>query len=146
VATTTGFIRPDSAAARQTHSTIGRPAIGRKTLRLSRVELSLAGITPAIRIVLMQESLQEKTELNRFPAGAQAVGTSIAPPQIRLSLRQNRLAADSAQFDLSSSPPYHLIQGSFIICGRRISSEPLVKADPCNPQVPGLLNRTTPAG
>jgi hypothetical protein len=40
---------------------MGRPAMGRNTLRLSRVELSRAGITPAIRIVLMQASLQEKT-------------------------------------------------------------------------------------
>jgi hypothetical protein len=60
VATTTGSINPASAAARHTHSTMGRPAISRKTLRLSRVELSRAGITPAIRIVLMQVSLQEQ--------------------------------------------------------------------------------------
>ena len=57
VATTTGSISPLAVAARQTHSTIGRPAISRSTLRLSRVELSRAGITPAMRLVLMQPSL-----------------------------------------------------------------------------------------
>jgi hypothetical protein len=59
VATTTGSIKPLLAAARHTHSTIGRPAIVRSTLRLSRVELSRAGITAAIRNVLMQASLQD---------------------------------------------------------------------------------------
>ncbi|MGD0789380.1 MAG: hypothetical protein ABR898_15480 [Terracidiphilus sp.] len=59
VATTTGSISPLAAAARHTHSTIGRPAMVRSTLRLSRVEASRAGITPAIRNVLMQASLQQ---------------------------------------------------------------------------------------
>jgi hypothetical protein len=57
-------------AARHTHSTMGRPAITRSTLRLKRVELSRAGITPAIRNVLMQASLQQQTltpHLRRFP-------------------------------------------------------------------------------
>jgi hypothetical protein len=49
VATNTVSITPLAAAARHTHSTIGRPAITRKTFRLSRVEFSRAGITPAIR-------------------------------------------------------------------------------------------------
>src|SRR5258708_15307619 len=48
VATSTGSISPLSLAARHTHSTIGRPAIARKTLRLSRVDPNRAGITPAI--------------------------------------------------------------------------------------------------
>ena len=59
VATTTGSIRPLPSAARHTHSTIGRPAISRKTLRLSRVDSSRAGITPAMRNLLMQASLQD---------------------------------------------------------------------------------------
>src|ERR1035441_3626280 len=63
VATTTGSISLLAIAARQTHSTIGRPAIVRSTLRLSRVEASRAGITPAIRNVLMQESEEHTSEL-----------------------------------------------------------------------------------
>jgi hypothetical protein len=39
---------------------MGRPAISRNTLRVNRVEASRAGITPAIRIVPMQASLQER--------------------------------------------------------------------------------------
>jgi hypothetical protein len=59
VATTTGSISPLPAAARHTHSTMGRPATSRSTFRLSRVELSRAGITAAIRNVFMQPSLQK---------------------------------------------------------------------------------------
>ncbi len=35
-------------AARHTHSTMGRPASSRRTFRLMRVEVSRAGMTPAI--------------------------------------------------------------------------------------------------
>jgi hypothetical protein len=38
---------------------MGRPATSRSTFRLSRVELSRAGITAAIRNVFMQPSLQK---------------------------------------------------------------------------------------
>ena len=65
VATTTGSISPLAAAARHTHSTIGRPAISRSTLRVSRVELSRAGITPAILYLLMQPSLHERLQQNQ---------------------------------------------------------------------------------
>jgi len=60
---------PLAAAARHTHSTMGRPAMGRSTLRVSRVEFKRAGMTPAIRNVLMQASLQQRTgaaHLQRF--------------------------------------------------------------------------------
>jgi len=67
VATTTGSISPLARAARHTHSNMGRPAMGRKTLRLSREEASRAGITPAIRNVLMQPSLQEQGGRNHLP-------------------------------------------------------------------------------
>ena len=60
VATTTGSISPLAWAARHTQSTMGRPAISRNTLRLSRVEPSRAGITAAMRNVLMQPSLQQQ--------------------------------------------------------------------------------------
>src|SRR5690242_16034680 len=60
VATTTVSIWPEVAAARQTHSTMGRPAIIRRTFRGIRVERSRAGMTPATRNVLMQASLQEQ--------------------------------------------------------------------------------------
>ena len=56
------FSKTHPAAARHTHSTIGRPARPRRTLRSSRVEASRAGITPTIRNLLMHESLQD------FPA------------------------------------------------------------------------------
>jgi hypothetical protein len=46
--------------------------MGRKTLRLSLVELSRAGITPAIRIVLMQASLQQATRRIQRPPIADA--------------------------------------------------------------------------
>src|ERR1039458_8033469 len=39
---------------------MGRPAMGRSTLQLSRVEPSRAGITAAMRNVLMQASLHER--------------------------------------------------------------------------------------
>jgi hypothetical protein len=40
---------------------MGRPATSRSTFRLSRVELSRAGITAAIRIAVMQPSLQKNS-------------------------------------------------------------------------------------
>src|ERR1700722_11173450 len=57
VATTTGSIRPLALAARHTHSIIGRPAIGRSTLRAKRFDPSRAGITAAMRSELMQTSV-----------------------------------------------------------------------------------------
>ncbi len=42
-------MRPEPTAARQTHSTIGRPAMGRRTLRERRVEPRRAGMTPRMR-------------------------------------------------------------------------------------------------
>jgi hypothetical protein len=39
---------------------MGRPAMGRRTLRLSRVELKRAGMTQAIRNELMEASLQQR--------------------------------------------------------------------------------------
>ena len=57
VATTTGSIKPLACAARHTHSTMGRPAIGRSTLRDMRVEWSRAGMTAAMRRELMQTSV-----------------------------------------------------------------------------------------
>ena len=57
VATTTGSIRPLALAARHTHSTMGRPAMGRSTLRAMRVEPSRAGMTAAMRRELMQSSV-----------------------------------------------------------------------------------------
>jgi hypothetical protein len=89
VATTTGSISPLSRAARHTHSTIGRPAISLSTFRASRVELSRAGITPAIRIELMQASLL----YSAHRAGMLTAGAS----RPRVSF-----------IDLSSAPPYHL--------------------------------------
>ena len=82
VATTTGSMRPLDRAARHTHSTIGRPAIGRSTLRGRRVEWSRAGITPAIRTVLMQPSLQEPRHLlpvSNTLASKGLTATSAAP-------------------------------------------------------------------
>jgi predicted YcjX-like family ATPase len=45
---------------------MGRPAISRSTLRLSRVELSRAGMTAAIRNLLMQLSVMRATA--HFPS------------------------------------------------------------------------------
>jgi hypothetical protein len=93
VATTTGSISLLAVAARQTHSTIGRPAMVRNTLRLSRVELSRAGMTPAMRNVFIQASLQERK-------GTESRSSS--PAQARQYYEQ---------FDFVSSPadPLHLM-------------------------------------
>src|ERR1019366_10430100 len=60
VATTTRSIWPPVEAARHTHSSMGLPAISRRTLRVNRVELRRAGMTPAIRNLLMHASLQDE--------------------------------------------------------------------------------------
>src|ERR1035441_3057405 len=89
VATTTGSISPLDSAARQTHSTMGRPAISRNTLRLSRVEASRAGMTPAIRNLLMHASLQQRARRAHF--------RGLRTPTVHPS-----------RFDPKSNPPYHL--------------------------------------
>ena len=60
VATTTGSMSPLALAARHTHSTIGRPAMSRKTLRGMRVDPRRAGITAAMRRGLMETSVREQ--------------------------------------------------------------------------------------
>jgi hypothetical protein len=75
-------MRPLETAARHTHSTMGRPAMTRTTLRLSRVELSRAGITPAILEGAMQSSVKRLARgfplLTVYPALKWEIGPSQA--------------------------------------------------------------------
>src|SRR6266568_679227 len=108
VATTTGSISPLPLAARHTHSTIGRPAISRNTLRLSRVEPSRAGITPAIRNLLMHASLQDQQDQRDQPRRLHSHPTPLAP-------------RSSRRIDPKSNPPYHLDW-----CGQPVAVPPAV--------------------
>src|ERR1700735_2674046 len=81
VATTTGSIRPLALAARHTHSTIGRPALGRSPLRATRVDSSRAGMTAAMRRELMQSSVHG---------------------HLKIAARER-----AETFDLSNARPYH---------------------------------------
>jgi hypothetical protein len=64
-------------AARHTHSTIGRPAISRNTFLVSLVEPSRAGITPAMRTVLMLASLQQRA-ISPHPQQLQQAGQIVS--------------------------------------------------------------------
>src|SRR5579863_3523998 len=111
-ATNTGSISRLDAAARHTHSTIGRPAISRSTLRLRRLEARRAGITAAMRTILIQPSLSPLHGLGAFHTrratgvrsfASQSDGTALRKETMRLQLKSRPKGFGRLQINAGSA-------------------------------------------